>query len=1792
MNELRSIRLLIRLWAILTLVLSLLLLIGVTAKAEIVNPPLSSDSNLVIKVSFDDTMQNIKDKYSFESDFEGWQKYTYVGYIYAGASVTRVTSWSTDGSYSVQLNAWRQYYVYDTIAKIYKNDIVGFVSKFEFDVSLSFSGISANRYFQVKVNGNVVYEQRNAGVYHVVIDVNSNNPTIELLVYATGSSTSATAKIDNIKMYFVKDEAGTVDHGQIVGSVTQGDGLYGYSLDMDGSNYVEITPLSDYFSGSYTILFWASDERTNKGTHDPRGLFEARNTATGEYIRLFSSNGYRIEWDKLPGEIGNIGYDNAFPDTDIHLIAVTFDKSTNTAKLFVDGILVATKNVDMSLSGVDRIRLSAYHTKLWIGKFDEFRLYTRALSDSEVKSVTEAMRLLIYDELTLSKISATANAISGSSTYPFQIDIDNEAILFYNQIPSDGIYKVEAFSDDYYKRTLNLQTQEMVKYKVFLISKSSPEAISVPITINDLYDQYPDKTQLSYIIKKDFNEGGSLVRYKITEGNFDASGKAYVMLQNNAQYYLEIYYQGELIHETPFTADSNGYTVILDDAPELVVTDIIPPSEIALRQDNVITVVVQNTGELNADTFTVLLQANGQTIGSTRFSLTAGDTKTVNFVWRPTTIGTYDLTATVDVNNEVKEKNENNNARTESVTVYAPDLIVEAINTPSNIVLGEDNSISVTVRNTGNKIANNFNVKLEANGNLIGTKSVSSLSAGSLTAVSFTWVPSSTGSFTLTATVDPEDSILENDENNNALSISATVVAPDLTVTNLILPQNIVIGENNLITVEIKNNGDYHATNIPLEVKANGQTIGSAVISALAVGSTTTVDITWKPTSAGSHTITATVDPGNSIKEHNENNNEYSSVVEVLAPDLTISNIVTPQTPILGQSEQITVYVKNEGTYHAQNIEVRLYINDVLEGSQTVTILDSGQEDSIVFSWTPEEVGVINIRAEVDPLNSITESNEGNNTKTETVNSLAPDLTITNFEVPENIVIGNSYQLNITLENKGSYQASNFKVVVKEGEHVIRQEVISSIQAGESITLAVTYSPSSSGDVSFSAIADSEDTVVESNESNNSIDVTRTVYAPDLILESVNSEGVLTEQGYTINITVRNAGNYAVGGFRVELTENGESIGEKYISSLNAGESIVESITFYPSVGSHTVIATVDPENSILESNEDNNEMSYTFSVDGVDLRPVSIEVESSINLGESAEVIVNIENLGNINPNNWTVILWEEDKMVASTTSNQTAVKLNYTPTVRGTYILTAEVVSNGVEDYNPTNNKMFAEVTVVSPDLTVTLSTPSTVDEGKSFTVTAVVINQGDVKAQNFDLTVAYNGNEQKKMALTVEPSQTLRYSFTFTASRDWTTVVAVVDPDDRVSEFEEDNNRAEASMKVRYAELNIWIDASSYAVLNSPVNIKVGISNAGDLSGTGTITVTANGETLGSKGIAVEPGEVEHYYYSYTPKPEDYSRGDKFTVVANLESDSGDDSDMQFIRVLAPDLRVMDIETPAVLKLGEEHIISVSVENAGDYRAENIKVKLYVNGTLIGEKEIDSLEQYENRSVSFKWIPETTGTFNIEAVVDEDNKIAEWDEDNNKMITTTVKAPDLVITNYSVPEDMAQYSTYTIEVSVENQGTVDADRFVISLNDSYSTKTQEINLSAGEIKLLNFTYTPMKNGTINFSITLDIENEISELDEENNIVNFSTFVKGPEKNVTVSANAPPSVSETTLKTVGWGMWIGYGISAVSITYGTVQLATTGGELGRRWLFGGIAGVILLGAISVILGALGGPF
>ncbi|MGW5738663.1 MULTISPECIES: CARDB domain-containing protein [Streptomyces] len=218
-----------------------------------------------------------------------------------------------------------------------------------------------------------------------------------------------------------------------------------------------------------------------------------------------------------------------------------------------------------------------------------------------------------------------------------------------------------------------------------------------------------------------------------------------------------------------------------------------------------------------------------------------------------------------------------------------PDLTVSNLTwDPAQPSESDAVTVNATVRNTGSAAAAATTVNVSLGGTVAGSAAVPALGAGESAVVKVAIGKRAQGSYTVSAVVDPTDTVDEqNDDNNSSTAETKLTVGqspgPDLEVTGITSdPANPAVGAKVTFAAKVHNRGTSGVS----AGSVTRLTVGGATLTgtapAIAAGETATVTISgsWTAVSGGA-TLTATADATNTVAETNENNNVFARSIVV-----------------------------------------------------------------------------------------------------------------------------------------------------------------------------------------------------------------------------------------------------------------------------------------------------------------------------------------------------------------------------------------------------------------------------------------------------------------------------------------------------------------------------------------------------------------------------------------------------------------------------------------------------------------------------------------------------------------------------------------------------------------------------------------------------------------------------------------------------------------------------------------------------------------------------------------------
>lgn len=218
-----------------------------------------------------------------------------------------------------------------------------------------------------------------------------------------------------------------------------------------------------------------------------------------------------------------------------------------------------------------------------------------------------------------------------------------------------------------------------------------------------------------------------------------------------------------------------------------------------------------------------------------------------------------------------------------------PDLTVSELTwSPATPSEKDDVSVNATVRNTGTAAAAATTVDVSLEGLVAGSASVGALAAGASVTVPVDVGKRPMGTYSVSAVVDPTDTIVEQDNSNNSRTAASKLVVsqspgPDLEVLGITSsPSNPAVGAAVTFTVSVRNRGTTAVSSSTVTRLLAETTTLNGTTGAVPAGGTVTVPISgsWTAKSGGAN-LTATADATGVLTETNENNNVFSRAIVV-----------------------------------------------------------------------------------------------------------------------------------------------------------------------------------------------------------------------------------------------------------------------------------------------------------------------------------------------------------------------------------------------------------------------------------------------------------------------------------------------------------------------------------------------------------------------------------------------------------------------------------------------------------------------------------------------------------------------------------------------------------------------------------------------------------------------------------------------------------------------------------------------------------------------------------------------
>lgn len=464
-------------------------------------------------------------------------------------------------------------------------------------------------------------------------------------------------------------------------------------------------------------------------------------------------------------------------------------------------------------------------------------------------------------------------------------------------------------------------------------------------------------------------------------------------------------------------------------------------------------------------------------------------------------------------------------------------------------------------------------------------------------------------------------SAIYNDAQTVGVAVNTPQIFADLVVTALNSnASSYNAGDTITITATIMNQGLRSAGGFYLALTSSDLPTQTKYVSSLGAGGTTTVSFAYSAPALSSTrdiTVTATADSTGAVAESNEGNNTRSTTFRVVAlPDLIVSALSANKAEYnAGDTITVTATIRNQGQSQANGFYVSLTSSDLSTQTKYISSLGAGSSTNVSFIYiapTFSSTRNVTVMATADSTGVVTESNEGNNTRSTTFRVVAlPDLIVTALSGDNTLYeAGETVKVSAVVKNAGSVSAAATTIRLTVPDIGTFSSSLTALSAGESRTVTFSFTASTSlipQSITVTAYADPDNVVMESDESNNSRTATISVSAlrPDIEIVDSTITDWYAGKDVTISATVRNNTAQPVPSVAVRLTIGGASYTESIPVAGNGSNLAVFRLTV-PTAGSYTVQITADPDGTLDETDESNNTLTKNIQVQTVPVSTVA----------------------------------------------------------------------------------------------------------------------------------------------------------------------------------------------------------------------------------------------------------------------------------------------------------------------------------------------------------------------------------------------------------------------------------------------------------------------------------------------------------------------------------------------------------------------------------------------------------
>jgi len=765
-----------------------------------------------------------------------------------------------------------------------------------------------------------------------------------------------------------------------------------------------------------------------------------------------------------------------------------------------------------------------------------------------------------------------------------------------------------------------------------------------------------------------------------------------------------------------------------------------------------------------------------------------------------------------------------------------------------------------------------------------------------------------------------------------------------------------------------------------------------------------------------------------------------------------------------------------------------------------------------------------------------------------------PDLTVQMItSSPATPTFGDDVTFTATISNQGTAASGQCYVAYYIDDEYIDDEYVPPIDAGSSTEFTFTWA-AEAGIHDITVVVDYKEQVNESDEGNNEKTYTLSTLGTDLIIDSITWSPSEPSVGATVvyTVSVKNRGTVIANSSRVHFYIGSASWGDKDGGKIYPGETLPLTFSWFAKAGPRDIKAIVDKNNSVPETDEDNNEMTVLFSAFLPDLIIDDISWSpTEPSLSDNISFTVSVTNQGSGVSGNSTINFYVDDTYLDTerTSKLEAGASENVTFSwivVVGTHDIKATVTPHAVvTESDETNNEKIITFSPSLADLIVQNITwsPTNPSIGDNVTFTMTIKNQGGGGSAESGVDLLIDDvNADYKALGQIEAGGTAEVTFTWRVKAGTHQIKAIVDLQKDVPESEESNNEKTITFVPLPPDLIVeqiaW--SPSEPIIGDTVTFTVTVKNQGEgRSNYAHIAYYIDNIQITSDRVnPISTNATDNQTFTWAAIAGEHvikAFVDYTEVVA--ESDETNNEKVITLVPVGPDLIIESIDwsrnDPSA---GETVTFTVTVKNDGGSQADASLVYIYIDNSLRGYQDIPDMDPGTRVIRTFDW-KVTLGSHAIKAVADDSNLVTESNETNNET-SIAYPMPDL---NFEAmtwsPINPSIGDKVILTAYLKNKGSRRAGGFQIYFYvDDEAVNYQDIpQLDAGERVTSIFEWDATA-GPHTLTVFADGANVVSEGVESNNEETVAFSIPAPDliiESITWPSGEP-SASDNVVFTV----------------------------------------------------------